>query len=905
MLFTKRSTREKDTEQREKFLEELVLLRQEVVELRTLEKRRLQAEAERNAAEARFARLLDTSMDAIIAVDENLSIVLFNQGAQQTFGYNAEEAIGQPLDLLISPRFVEMHRDHIRKFAESSDVARFLHAYHGVVGQRKNGTEFPAEASISKLKKDDHTFFFVVMRDITENKRIEEALRESERRYRQLLSSVTDYIYTVRFENGRPVETQHGPNCVAVTGYTSTEYGANPFLWYQMIHEEDRHLVMTQTEKLEAGEYAPPIEHRIIHKDGSVRWVRNTTVLRKNEQGNVSSYDGLITDITVRKQLQERLEAIYGLGQELTLLLDEMAIASRVLETAANVLQFKSAGYGLVDEATRELEYRCHLVDGVLYPDRLRVALEGGEFWDVGVEVVHRGRLLSVPDTQHAPRYASGRWSGRSELCVPIKIGDRVLGVLKTAGVEPYQFTADDQKLLQALADQTAVAIENARLYDEVHQRVNELTRLNEQAEMLRQATAALTSTLDLNQVLESILTHLKKVVDYDSACVFLWEEEGLRAVASRGLPEEEQVTGSLYPAEPPALSEIEGNNHALTLTSVLHGIGDIDYVPGWLTVSLKVRGKIIGYLTLDSRRSTTYDQNEAALTQAFANQAAVAIQNAQLYQAERERHRQLQQSQSQLIHAEKMAALGRLVASVAHEVNNPLQATQNSLALLELELENHQRQEKVAHHLGVARDEIERISSIVNRMLEFYSLRQQKQSSQDAESTVMDDFYRCSDDEMRALNLHEILNHVLQLTNKQMQHSNVYLEHLWANDLPQIQGNPDYLKQVFLNLVLNATDAMSQSGGTLRVSTAVIQARFNGHLEPMVRIEFSDTGAGMTPEALSRVFEPTFTTKEHGSGLGLFVCYKIIEAHRGQINVESHLGLGTTFTIFLPLEQS
>ncbi len=142
--------------------------------------------------------------------------------------------------------------------------------------------------------------------EITERKRIEEALRQSEQRYKQLLGSVTDYIYTVHVENGQVVHTTHSHNCVAVTGYTTEEYAVNTNLWYQMIYDEDRPAVREQAELLRNGYSVPPLEHRIIHKDGSIRWVRNTPVLRKDDfDQHVVSYDGLITDITARKLAED------------------------------------------------------------------------------------------------------------------------------------------------------------------------------------------------------------------------------------------------------------------------------------------------------------------------------------------------------------------------------------------------------------------------------------------------------------------------------------------------------------------------------------------------------------------------------------------------------------------------
>lgn len=870
-------------------------------------------------------------------------------------------------------------------------------------------------------------------------------LLESEKRYTQLLESVTDYIYRVRFENGVPVETRHGPNCVAVTGYTSEEYEANPDLWYQMIHPIDQRIVLKQLVKLRLGEFAPPMEHRIIHKDGSVRWVRNTTVLRKDERGHVTSYDGLIADITERKlaekmlrereeqlqlaiagsrggvwimqfdptdpdqkpmdniylspqlkkfigfeidefpnsikawhrrilpedltrlrrgghehlsgqsdiyeeeyrirhkdgslrwlytrgriqrdednrpiqwvgivwditerkRLQERLEAIYRLGHELALLRDEAAIAAQVLETAATTLQTDSASYGLIDEITGKLRYCHYLSNDTLQTVDLYLPLTDQIPIDIGIAVVRKGRAINIPDTQRQNDYVFTLSQGTScsELAVPMKIKDRVIGVLHATSVESNHFAAEDEQLLQTLADQTVVAIENARLYEEIHRRVQELTILNEQTEMLRQAASALTSSLNLDQLLETILTHLEQVVPYDSACVFLWEAEGLRAVAARGFAISDEVVGVHYPTELPAYQEIKNNNHALMITSVMHGICEVDNIPGWLGIPLILRGQIIGYLTLDNQQALIYNQSQRSFAQAFANQAAAAIQNARLYEAERNQYRRLQQSQAQLIQVEKMAALGRLAASVAHEVNNPLQATQNALTLLEMELKGLQRPERISSHFNITRTEIDRISSIVHRMREFYSPLRLKQPTKSNEENAIDDFYRLIDDELQYIDLHAVLESVLQLTHKQLQQNFIGIARTWSKNLPLLYGNLDQLKQVCLNLVLNAIDAMGNQGGTLHVRTAPVHTYLQGsRLQMAVRLEFSDTGPGMPPDVLSRLFEPFFTTKEQGSGLGLFVCYKIIEAHRGQLHVESHTGLGTTFTILLPVAQT
>jgi PAS domain S-box-containing protein len=134
----------------------------------------------------------------------------------------------------------------------------------------------------------------------------ERALTESEARYRRLLESVTDYVYTVRIENGRPAASWHSPSCVAVTGYASEEYVRDPFLWYRMVHEDDRQSVLDMTNMVFSGK-ATPLEHRILHKDGSIRWVKNTPVPRYDQEGRLVAYDGLVSDITARKQAEQEL----------------------------------------------------------------------------------------------------------------------------------------------------------------------------------------------------------------------------------------------------------------------------------------------------------------------------------------------------------------------------------------------------------------------------------------------------------------------------------------------------------------------------------------------------------------------------------------------------------------------
>ncbi|MEI7649422.1 MAG: PAS domain S-box protein, partial [Methanomicrobiales archaeon] len=145
----------------------------------------------------------------------------------------------------------------------------------------------------------------VFAQDITDCKRAEDAMLESEERYRRITEGLTDYLYTVRVQNGQAVSTTHGAACIVVTGYTAEEFSADPYLWIHMIFEEDRDLVCRHFSGILSGKCVPPIEHRIMRKDGQIRWVRDTPILQLDADSRLVSYDGLIKDITERKQAED------------------------------------------------------------------------------------------------------------------------------------------------------------------------------------------------------------------------------------------------------------------------------------------------------------------------------------------------------------------------------------------------------------------------------------------------------------------------------------------------------------------------------------------------------------------------------------------------------------------------
>lgn len=234
------------------------------------------------------------------------------------------------------------------------------------------------------------------------------------------------------------------------------------------------------------------------------------------------------------------------------------------------------------------------------------------------------------------------------------------------------------------------------------------------------------------------------------------------------------------------------------------------------------------------------------------------------------EMERTLRRTQAQLLQAEKLAAMGRLTSQIAHELNNPLYGIMNTLELMKTEIPPENRRRKI---LEMALSETVRLSDLLKKMLSFSKPDQE-------EKAVVD--------------VNTLLDEILLLHGKQLLENNIRISVEFSDDLPKIFASKNQLRQVFINMIKNAMDAMAD-GGALKVRT--------GTEGGLVRIDISDSGIGIKGEHLEKIFDSFFTTKDSvkGVGLGLSVCYGFIKEHGGDICVESKPGVGTLFKITLP----
>jgi len=438
-------------------------------------------------------------------------------------------------------------------------------------------------------------------------------------------------------------------------------------------------------------------------------------------------------------------------------------------------------------------------------------------------------------------------------------------------------------------------ALEERRLRKERDRLTRELTGTNQQLErrvkelnVLYNIGKSVTSLLDPEKVLNRIVEVAVYITNAEEGALLLIDEESgnlyLRAARNLGeqfargfrIKVDDSIAGEVVRTGEPFIAS--GDEASLKVkTGYL--VKSLLYVP------LKVGREIIGIMSVDNKVSNRpFADNDLYMLSALADYAGIAIINAQLYgevkafseeleKKVEERTKELQEAQTQLIQSEKLASIGQLAAGVAHEINNPLGVM---LGFTQVMLKKLPGKDPFRKPLISIEREGLRCKKIIQGLL---------------------DFSRRSTPTLQPLDLNESVEAACKLIEHQITIDNVRLIKGFAPNLPGIEGDTNQLQQVFVNLIINAYQAMPK-GGDLRITTRTVGNQ--------VQAIFADAGVGIRPEDLKHIFDPFFTTKEvgKGTGLGLSVSYGIIKSHGGGIEVDSQVGVGTRFVVSLPVNR-
>ncbi len=602
------------------------------------------------------------------------------------------------------------------------------------------------------------------------------------------------------------------------------------------------------------------------------------------------------------EQRDRQLSALHRIGQALAATLDLREIYWVMFrEIAQGLLGTPHLTVALFDQKTEMIYCGFAIVDGEeIDPTQLpRLPLGEGpvsdtirtrqsrivDLQELGQRLKAGGRAVQIGDERQP----------QSALYVPMVSGDRVVGVMHVQHYEADAFGETDVPLLSILASQAAIAIENAGLFEaEREQRAL--------AEALRDTAAALNTTLNFDEVLDRILTNVGRVMPHDYADIMLVEGSIARvarsqAVAGRGL--EAKLLAMPFPvADVPHLRQMMQTRQSLSIADTHNYLGWVDITEGhpprsYAGAPIRLRGLIVGFLNLYSTSPGFFTAERAERLQVFADQAAVAIENANLY-GEIQRHAdalewRVAERTRELAEAnERLKELDRLkdqfVSNVNHELRTPLANTKLYLGLLE-----HGRPDKRDQYLQTLHRETARLSHLIEDLLELSRLD-----------------LGAAHRHLEPINVDHLAAELVGDRSAMAADRGLMLDCHLDPDLPLAQAESKRVVQVLTNLVTNAINYTPRNG-MVTISSAVRRWQDSD----WVTLTVQDTGKGISPEEMPNLFKRFFrgeaghSSGAPGTGLGLAICKELVEKMGGQITVESQPGQGAAFTVWLvPADQ-
>jgi signal transduction histidine kinase len=552
-----------------------------------------------------------------------------------------------------------------------------------------------------------------------------------------------------------------------------------------------------------------------------------------------------------------------------------------------------------------------------------RLILERKPLWVQERSSLHKENVLPEEEDLLCPAFA----------CIPLYDGTSFRGVLYLGFPKQYRFSPQQMDFLLLLAEVMETTIQNDDLQQMVQRHEKRVKKLSTLWELNKALLTTVNFERILHLTLTAIT--IGEGLKFNRAMLFLVNEkdrmlEGAMAVGPDNAEEAGKVWASLSRrngALSDLITQLDPENHSL-LNSVVKGIripleqeecilsrtvlegrSFNTQLPqskeGWLqtrcergchlgsevgcyvgehlsrdprvysfaTVPLLGKGKVIGVVLVDN----LYNQNpiteeDVQFLSMFANQAGLAIENAALYRNLEEVHQELKETQTFLVHLEKMVALGEMSTTIAHEIKNPLTSIGGFARRLDRNLPEESQGKKYSQTII---KEVNRLEKILNGLLNYTQ-----------EGSLI----------FKELDLRDVLEESLSMVIEGIRSGGVQLIKEYAEEIPLIQGDSHQLKQSFFNLINNACQAMKGRGTLfLRVHS------FSKNGLPYVRVEVEDTGKGVDPENLHNIFNPFYSTKESSLGLGLPIVHKIIASHRGQIEVDNRPGTGVKFIVTFP----
>ncbi len=808
-----------------------------------------QIERKLREREAWFSTILRSIGDAVIATDTNGCVTFMNSEAEELTGWNLKEASSQKLkDVYVlldqkTGKPVPSPVDQILRHAQ------LIHLPQNVMLRSLDGRIIPIDESMAPIRDDrgDIAGVVLVFKNITQRIQAEEDLRRAEREKEVILSSVSEllmYLDTklhVVWANRSAGETIGQP-ASALVGQTCDA------IWHQ------RGMVCEDCPVQRAINDGQTHESEITGEDGRVWFVRGYPV--HDDEGQIIGAVEVALEITNWKRAEEALRISEKRYRGLFQTMDQGVL---YYNSEREVIDANPAAQAILGMRLSQLRRQSPM------DPRLDTIREDGS---------------PFPPEEH-PVVISLQ-NGKS-------ISNVVLGIL-----------TPEQKRKWLLVSATPVFLEEKKKPGSVFTTFSDITRMKEMEIILQERNAQLSSlnaiarvvsgSLELNAIMHKALKQVIRFGEFSTGVVFLFDEK-------RDAPEIEVYKGvsqdilqrlrHLHTDKSSFFRRLllRGNPQNYAIETILSGqepddhgspAGNDGTSMTCLVVPIKVGYRVVGSMVLFGNTWYSPDDIRYEFFSSIGSHVGLAVTNARLYEETHQTLEKLKETQDKLVQSEKLAGLGAMAGNVVHEIGNPLAAISNSVQVLQARVHLEGKMKELMDIIGW---ETERLHRSVDQLREFSRPRQLQ-------------FERCD--------LTDVVRKAIIVLNQDFELMwGRTIETRFSKNRPYVLIDADAIEQVVLNLIKNGLQAVKEDG----VVTVHVRCRGKGDKQRAL-LQIVDHGSGISQDHLQHVFEPYFSTKARGMGLGMHIVKQIVESHGGRIQIKSEEGKGTTVSVEIPFER-
>ena len=890
-----------------------------------------------------FEKLVEFSPEIIITC-KNEIITYINPSGASYFSGTQKDFINKEITSFIHP---DKRREFLHRYKRIEKTGKPEEMFEELF-VRFDNTLFYAETKLILLESGEEKIVLIFSHDISRQKKNEEKLRIDQERFKSLVQNINGYIYTVNFQNGKVIYSYHSPQCKNITGYTADEYDKDPDLWFKMVYEEDKERVNSFFKNILHNIQQTSIEHRIVRKNGSVRWISNTFTIQLNKQNEIVYWHGFIFDITEHKNYEDALKSQYTFLQKLIDTIpnpifykDNKGIyqgCNIAYEKYIGLPRNEIIGKTVFDIFPEDIAAMHHKKDmelvkapGIQVYESKLVASDNNSHDVIFYKATFKnadgsvtglvGVILDISEQKRVQKELTGTLERLKELEITINRSPAIIFVWPNVEGWPVAFVSEN---ISQFGYSPRELISNDFPYSSIiHE--DDLERVNsEMAQNIKenisefiQSYRIYTKDKEIRWVEDRTwsvrddddnITHFQGIVldvtkRREAEQLLNESNDRYRTLAENSYDLICEISNDMkFLYLSPNVTEVLGYSAHELLNRDLLELVHIDD----LADVLKELRKDTGKTTLRYKHKNgdwIWLESAGKKFKSASGEIRGVIVSRDI--TERKKFEQ------QLIQSERLMAVGEMAAMIAHEFRNALTSVKMILQLTG-ESQNLSVSEKKSFNVAI--NSIYHMESVVHQLLTFTHVTPTEFNIED---------------------LNSIIKECILLVKIQAEKQDIKLLHKYSTDIPPMLLNSSTIRESIVNIILNATQAFDnddrdhQRKISINTKKTTLDAdltdfdfnvRWNSTDSKNINknheiilyegtdcalIEISDNGSGIEEGFLEKIFQPFFTTKEKGSGLGLPFVKRTINAHGGILRVKSKLNQGTTFSIYLPINSS